>query len=86
MQDRPELPVVRSSLDVLDRLVARNPSLLATSLALLCARVYGRPVEAHSRRIIQRLEASPPWIDVRALALAALALREDPAPLAFDHA
>jgi len=86
LQDRPDLPTVRSSLDVLDRLVARNQSLLATSLAILCARVYGRPVEAYSRRIVERLETAPPWIDVRALALAALALREDPAPLALDHA
>ena len=86
LQDRPDLPAVRSSLDVLDRLVARNRSLLATSLALLCARVYGRPVGAHSRRIVEHLETDPPWVDVRALALAALALGEDPTPLALDHA
>ena len=86
LQDRPHLPEVRSSLVALDRMVARNGSLLATSLALLCGRVYGRPVEALSRRVVERLEAVSPWVDVRALALAGLALREGPAPLAFDHA
>lgn len=86
LQDRPDLPEVRSSLDALDRMVARNDSLLATSLALLCQRVYGRPVETFSRRIVERLEAASPWIDVRALALAGLALREGTVPLAFGHA
>ncbi|MGH7542759.1 MAG: prenyltransferase/squalene oxidase repeat-containing protein [Gemmatimonadota bacterium] len=86
LQDRPNLPEVRSSLDALDRMVARNDSLLATSLALLCGRVYGRPAESLSRRIVEHLEAASPWIDVRALALAALALRDGPVPLAFAHA
>ena len=85
LQDRPGLPEVRSSLDALDRMVARNESLLATSLALLCGRVYGRPVDTLSRRIVERLEADSPWIDVRAVALASLALREAPVPLSFRH-
>jgi hypothetical protein len=86
LQDRPGLPEVRSSLDALDRMVARNESLLATSLALLCGRVYGRPVEALSRRIGEHLEADSRWIDVRAVALASLALREGSVPLSFRHA
>lgn len=86
LQDRPDLPEVRSSLDALDRMVARNGSLLAISLALLCGRVYGRPVERLSRRIVERLEPESPWIDVRALALAGLALREGSVPLSFRHA
>lgn len=86
LQDRPDLPEVRSSLDALDRMVTRNGSLLATALALLCHRVYGRPVETLSERIVEHLEAASPWIDVRGVALASLALREGPAPLAFAHA
>ena len=86
LQDRPHLPEVRSSLDVLDRMVARNDSLLATSLALLCGRVYGRPVETLSRRLAAHLETASPWVDVRALALAGLALREGPVPMEFAHA
>jgi hypothetical protein len=86
LQDRPGLPEVRSSLDALDRMVARNESLLATSLALLCGRVYGRPVEALSRWIGEHLEADSRWIDVRAVALASLALREGSVPLSFRHA
>jgi hypothetical protein len=86
LQDRPELPEVRSSLEALDRMVARNESLLATSLALLCGRVYGRPVETLSRRIVEHLGADSPWIDVRAVALASLALREGSDPLSFPRA
>ncbi len=86
LQDRPALPEVRSSLEALDRMVARNESLLVTSLALLCSRVYSRPVETLSRRILEHLEGGSPWIDVRALSLAGLALRDGPAPLVFDHA
>lgn len=86
LQDRPDRPAVRSGLQALDRMVARNESLLATALALLCRRVYGLPFETLSRRIIERLADDPPWVDVRALALAGLALREGPAPLAFGHA
>ncbi|MGH7572272.1 MAG: prenyltransferase/squalene oxidase repeat-containing protein [Gemmatimonadota bacterium] len=86
LQDRPELPEVRSSLQALDGMVARNESLLATSLAALCGRAYGRPVDALSARLVEHLEAGSPWIDTRALALAGLALREAPIPLGFDHA
>lgn len=86
LQDRPDLPAVRSSLDTLDGMIARNDSLLAASLALLCARVYGRPAEVLSRRITERLETGSPWIDLRALALAGLALRDGEIPLAFRHA
>jgi hypothetical protein len=86
LQDRPDLPEVRSSLDALDRMVARTDSLLATALALLCGRAYGRPVETLTRRIVERLEAPSPWIDNRALALAGLALGEGPLPLDFAHA
>ena len=86
LQDHPHLPEVRSSLDALDRMVARNDSLLATSLALLCGRVYGRPVETLSRRLAAHLETASPWVDVRALALAGLALRKGPVPMEFAHA
>ncbi|MGH7563286.1 MAG: hypothetical protein ACREK5_02555 [Gemmatimonadota bacterium] len=86
LQDRPGLPEVRSSLEALDRMLARNDSLLATSLGLLCGRVYERPTETLSGRIAEHMEAGSPWIDVRGLALAGLALREAPVPLGFDHA
>lgn len=86
LQDRPQLPEVRSGLGALDRMLSKNHSLLATALGILCGRVFGRPVEALSRRIVDRLAADPPWIDTRALALTGLALREGPPPLAFGHA
>jgi hypothetical protein len=86
LQDRPDLPEVRSGFKALDRMLARNDSLLATSLALVCGRVYERPVESLTRRVAEHLEAGSPWADVRALALAAIALGEGPVPLEFDHA
>ena len=86
LQDRPGLLEVRSGLQALDRMVARNGSLLATALAVLCRCVYGRPSEALKHRIMAHLGVESPWIDVRALALAGLALREDRPCLAIDHA
>ena len=86
LQDRPDLPEVRASLEALDRMVGRNRSLLATSLAVLCGRAYGRTVETLSRRIVAQLETGAPWIDVRAVALAGLALREGSPPLSVAHA
>jgi hypothetical protein len=44
LQDRRDLPEVAKSLAFLERRATAEPSGMALSLALLCARVYGRPV------------------------------------------
>lgn len=84
LQDRPGLPQVEAGFQALDRMLADMDSVLAASLALICHRVYRRPPNGLSERIEARLEADPPWVDVRALALAGLALR-DATPFALGE-
>lgn len=76
LQDRSDLPEVAAGLSALAKMLEENHSVLATSLGLLCFRLFGREEAALHERLESRLENSP-YVDTRALAMAALAL--DPA-------
>ena len=69
---------ISSGLVALERMLEENDSLLASALGLLCFQAYGRRTDDLRKRIEARLEGDPGWADLRGIALAALALSENP--------
>lgn len=72
--DRADLPEVSAGLNALDRMLEANRSVLATSLGLMAHRAHDLESSDLEDRLGDRLEGKPAWLDVRALALAAMAL------------
>lgn len=71
---------VDTGLTRLSRMLEENRSLLAVSLATLCLRAYGRPVEPLQAELSARAGPETAMFETRPIALAALALVEGSAP------
>ncbi len=75
LADRPGLPVVDESLDILEPMALDHDSILALSLGALALRAHGRPAGTVLARLASRVEGERGGpIEARALAWAALAL------------
>lgn len=81
LQDMGPDPAVTSGLDRLIELTERNTSGLATALAVVCLRLYGRDATGLTQRLGVRYEQGRFLGDTRTLALAALALTDGDPPL-----
>lgn len=74
LRDRPELPEVTRSLAWLSANWTHEVSAMASSLALVAMRLYGRPAEDLERRLGDRLEKAGPPNNLASVALMLYAL------------
>ena len=74
LQDRTEQPLVRRSLEFLERSAAREPSALSLSLSLVALHVFGRPVDEVRMKLAGRFEVAAAIGQNCGIALGAYAL------------